>query len=80
MIKTWLVRVKGIWPDKLPGILWAYKTTTHTPIGETPFCLTYEHKVVIPREVGLTSHDEGKNEEAIRLQLDLLEEVRATAE
>ena len=36
-------------------------------------------------EVGLTSyrvdnHDERKNDEAMRLQLDLLEKVRATAE
>ena len=45
----------------------------------------YGSKAVIPTEVRLTSyrvgnHDERKNDEAIRLQLDLLDEVRATAE
>ena len=55
-----------------------------TPTGETPFRLTYRNKVVIPIEVGLTSyrvhnHDESRNDEAIRLQLDLVDEVRATA-
>ena len=62
-----------------------YRTTTYTPIGETPFRLTFGSKAVIPAEVGLTSyrlayHDEGKNEEGIRLQLNLLDEVRATME
>ena len=45
----------------------------------------YGSEAVIPIEVGLTSykvdnHDERKNDEAIRLQLDLVDEVRATAE
>ena len=55
------------------------------PRGETPFRLTYESEAVILTEVGLTSyrvhnHDESKNDEALRLQLDLVDEVRATAE
>ena len=55
------------------------------PTGETPFRLTYESEAVIPAKVGLTSyrvdnHDERRNDEAIRLQLDLVDEVRATAE
>ena len=41
--------------------------------------------MVIPVEVGLTSyrvenHDESKNDEAVHLQLDLIDEVRATVE
>ena len=41
--------------------------------------------MVIPAEVGLISyrvdsHDESKNDEAMFLHLDLLDEVRATAE
>ena len=76
---------KGIWPDELLSILWAYRTTVRTPTGETPFRLTYGNEAVIPAEVGLTSyrvhnHDEGRNDEAIRLQLDLVDEVRAIAE
>ena len=58
--------------------------TTRTPTGETPFRLTYGSEAVIPAEVGLTSyrvhnHDENKNGEAMRLQLDLVDEIRAAA-
>ena len=81
IIKTQLEGANGIWPEELPSILWAYRTTTRTPTGETPFQLTYESEAVIPAEVELTSykvhnHDESKNDEAIRLQLDLVDEVR----
>ena len=59
--------------------------TARTPTGETPFRLTYGNKAIIPAKIGLTSyrvdnHDEGKNDEAICLQLDLVDEVRAMAE
>ena len=85
IIKTRLEGVKGMWPDELPSVLWAYRTTTRTPTGETPFRLAYGSEAVIPAKVGLTSyrvdnHNEGKNDEAMRLQLDLVDEVRATAE
>ena len=84
IIKTRLDGVKGIWPEELPSVLWVYRTTTRTPTGETPFQLTYGNEVVIPAEIGLTSyevdnHDEARNDEAIRLQLDLVDEVRAIA-
>ena len=84
IIKNLLKGAKGIWLEELPSILWAYRTTARTPIGETPFRLTYRSEVVIPAEVGLTSfkvynHDESNNDEAIHLQLNLLDEVRATA-
>ena len=50
-----------------------------------PFWLAYGSEAVIPTKVGLTScrvkiHDKRRNEKAMRLQLDLLGEVRATAE
>ena len=85
IIKTRLEGAKGIWPEELLSIIWAYRTTARTPTGETPFWLTYGNEVVIPAEVGLTSyrehnHDESRNDEAIRLQLDLVDEVRATVE
>ena len=69
----------------MPSILWAYRTTTRTPTGETPFRLTYESEAVILAEVGLTSyrvhnHDESRNDETMRLQLDLIDEVRSAAE
>ena len=85
IIKTQLEGAKGIWPKELPSILWAYRTMAKMPIGETPFWLVYGSEAVIPAKVGLTSyrvgnHDEGRNDEAMRLQLDLLDEVRATVE
>ena len=54
------------------------------PTGETPFQLIYRSETVIPAEVELTSykvdnHDERKSNEAMCLQLDLVNEVRATA-
>ena len=85
IIKTWLEGAKGNWPDELPSILWAYWTTARTPIGETPFRLAYGSDIIIPAKVGLTSYRvknyaEEKNEEVIRLQLDLVDEIRATVE
>ena len=85
IIKTRLEGAKGIWPEELPSILWAYRTTTRTPTRETPFWLMYGSEAVIPAKIGLTSyrvhnHDEGRNDEAIHLQLDLVDEVRATVE
>jgi len=55
------------------------------PTRETPFRLTYRSEAVIPAKVGLTSyrvdnHDERKNDDAMHLQLDLVDEVRATTE
>ena len=37
IIKTRLEGAKGIWPDELPSVLWAYRTTARTPTKETPF-------------------------------------------
>ena len=72
IIKTQLEGAKGIWPEELPSILWAYKTTARTPTRKTPFRLTYGSEAVISTEVGLTSykvhnHDKNKNDEAMRL-------------
>ena len=58
---------------------------TRTPTGEPPFRLAYGSEVIIPAEVGLTSyrvenHNEGRNDEAMLLKLDLVDEVRAIAE
>ena len=88
IIKTRLEGAKGIWSDELPSILWAYCTTARTPTGKTPFRLAYGTDAVISTEVGLTSYQvenyskdkNGENEEALRLQLDLVDEVWATAE
>ena len=85
IIKTRLEGAKGIWPDELPSVLWAYRPTARTSTGETPFRLAYRADAVIPAEIGLTSYrvdsySEKTNEEELRLQLDLVDEVRTATE
>ena len=84
IIKTRLDDAKGAWPEELPNVLWAYRTTARTPTGETPFRLTYGIEAVIPVEVGVTSirrgtFNEGINDYELRLNLDCLDEVRDNA-
>ena len=60
-------------------------TTVRTPIRETPFKLAYGSEVVIPAEVYMASHRVKKyqakeNEVQLRLNLDLIDEVRMDAE
>ena len=52
IIKTQLEGAKGIWLEELPSVLWAYRTMTRVPTGETLFRLAYGSKVVILAEVG----------------------------
>ena len=66
IIKTRLEGAKGLWPEELSNVLWAYSTITRTPIGETFFQLMFGTKAVIPVEIGLISwktnnHDEDSN-------------------
>ena len=84
LIKFRLVGAKGAWPEELPNVLWVYRTTTRTPTGETPFNLTYGTEAVIPVEVGLTSlrrefFDEQDNDDQLKQNLDLMDEVRDQA-
>ena len=84
IIKTKLDDAKGAWPEELPNVLWAYRTTTRTPVGETSFRLTYRTEAVIPIEVGVTStrratFGEEGNDEELRINLDCLDEVRENA-
>ena len=72
MIKTRLEGVKGIWPDELPSVLWAYRRMIRTPTREKPFRLVFENEDVILVEVGLTNywishHIEERNEEEMCL-------------
>ena len=81
IIKARLEEVKGAWPEELPNVLWAYKTTARTSTGETPFRLTYGIEAVIPVEVGVTSmrreaFSEDSNDEQLRVSLDCLDKVR----
>ena len=85
IIKTRLEGVKGVWPNELPGVLWAYRTTVRTPIGETPFKLAYGSEAVIPAKVHMANHrvmmyQDKDNEEQLRLNLDLIDELRTDVE
>jgi len=55
IIKAKLDDAKGAWPEELPNVLWAYRTTARTPTRETPFRLTYGTEAVIPIEVGVAN-------------------------
>ena len=85
IIKTRLERAKGVWPNELPRVLWAYRTTVRTPTRKTPFKLAYGSEAIIPTEVLVANHrvmkyQDEENEEQLRLNLDLINEVRMDAE
>ena len=72
LIKTRLKGTKGIWPNEMPSVLWAYRMMARTPTREISFRLAYQSEAVIPAEVGLISyrvknHDENRNDEAMPL-------------
>ncbi|GKA70692.1 reverse transcriptase domain-containing protein [Tanacetum coccineum] len=73
----------GAWVEELPNVLWAHKTTPKMSNGETPFNLPYATKVVIPAEIGIltrrTIQRSDEDEEALRMNLNLLEERREIA-
>ena len=80
-LKTKLEDLKGKWVEYLPEVLWAYRTTQKTSTRETPFALAYGTEAVAPVEVGLKSlrielATAEHNDEALRLNLDLLDEKR----
>ena len=84
IIKTRLEGAKGVWPNELLGVLWAYRMTIRTPTEETPFKLAYGIEVIIPAEVHMANHrvmtyQDKDNEEQLRLNLDLIDEVKTDA-
>ena len=80
-LKTKLEDLKGKWVEYLPEVLWAYRTTRKSATQETPFSLAFSTEAVAPVEIGLKSPrielaSVEHNEEALRLNLDLLDEKR----
>ena len=80
-LKTKLEDLKGKWVEYLPEVLWAYRTTQESATRETPFTLAFDTEVVAPIEVRLKSPRiefaaVEHNDEALRLNLDLLDEKR----
>ncbi|GLU06784.1 hypothetical protein SLE2022_237810 [Rubroshorea leprosula] len=83
-IRPRLEQHKAKWADELNNVLWAYRTTSRTATGETPYHLAFGTEAVIPVEIGVpsfqvTHFDEGRNGQLLRENLDLLAEVREEA-
>lgn len=81
-LKTKLEALKGHWAKDLPEVLWSYRTTTRVATGETLFSLAFGSEAVIPVEIRLPTRrvenfDQQANDEALLLNLDLIEEKRA---
>ncbi|KAK0599335.1 hypothetical protein LWI29_004363 [Acer saccharum] len=69
-LKKRLEAEKSQWAEKLPEILWSYRTTPRRSTGETPFSLVYGSEAVIPIETRLsTARSENPNEEQNNLEL-----------
>ena len=67
--------------EYLPEVLWAYRTMRKFATQETPFALAFGTEAVAPVEIELKSprielESMEHNEEALRLNLDLLDEKR----
>ncbi|GKE49268.1 reverse transcriptase domain-containing protein, partial [Tanacetum coccineum] len=80
-VKARLDKGSKDWMEEIPHVLWAHRTMIKSSNGDTPFSLTYQTEAVIPTEIGMptlrtTEIDTVQNEEALKLNLDLLEEKR----
>ncbi|GJS39728.1 reverse transcriptase domain-containing protein [Tanacetum coccineum] len=72
------------WIEKVPHVFWAHRTMIKLSNGDTPFLLTYRTEAVIPVEIGMPTFrtekiDIVQNNEALEINLDLLEERREQA-
>jgi len=79
-----LGNAKGLWVEKIPEVLWAYRCTPQTSIGETPLSPTYGTNAMIQVKVGeptlqIQIEDFGINDEWLKIELDLLEELQEKA-
>ncbi|GKA31230.1 reverse transcriptase domain-containing protein [Tanacetum coccineum] len=69
------------WVEELPNVMWGHRKMPKTSNGETPYSLAYGTEVVIHAEIGIHTRRiiqrlEEENEEALWLNLNLLEEQR----
>ncbi|RDX87839.1 hypothetical protein CR513_30637, partial [Mucuna pruriens] len=68
-----------------PQVLWSYHTTPHSSTNETTFQLTFGMEAIIPVEIGEPSprtalFQPAENKDKLRVNLDLLQEVREVAQ
>ena len=79
VLKKRLDDAKGKWVEKLPHVLWIYRTTPRRSTGETPFSMTYRAEAVIPLEIGFptlrtSSFTPSNNNGLLEKCLDLIKE------
>ncbi|GJX18188.1 reverse transcriptase domain-containing protein [Tanacetum coccineum] len=83
-IKARLDERRKDWIGELSHVLWAHRTMIKSSNRETPFSLTYGTEAVIPAEIGMPTLrtaevDLTKNDEALEINLDLIEQKREQA-
>ncbi|GKB28147.1 reverse transcriptase domain-containing protein [Tanacetum coccineum] len=83
-IKAQLDERSKDWIEEIPHVLWAHRTLIKSSNGDTPFSLTYRTEAVIPTEIGMptlriTEIEIVQNDEALEINLDLLEERKEQA-
>nr|KYP75018.1 Retrotransposable element Tf2 [Cajanus cajan] len=84
-LKKRLGEAKGAWAEQLPEVLWAYRCTPQSTTQETPFRLVYGSDAMIPVEIREPSFrrahlDEPNNKAELRVNLDVVEDVRDRAQ
>ncbi|GKB99041.1 reverse transcriptase domain-containing protein [Tanacetum coccineum] len=72
------------WIEEISHVLWAHRTMIKSSNGDTPLSLTFGTEAVIPAEIGTPTLrtaeiDIVQNDEALEINLDLLEERREQA-
>ncbi|GJX52576.1 reverse transcriptase domain-containing protein [Tanacetum coccineum] len=83
-IKARLGKENKNWLEEISHVLWAHRTMIKSSNGDTPFSLTYGTEAVIPAEIGMPTFrtaevDVAENDEALEINLDLIEEKREQA-
>ncbi|GJS98197.1 reverse transcriptase domain-containing protein [Tanacetum coccineum] len=83
-IKARMGKENKNWMEEISHVLWAHRTMVKSSNGDTPFSLTYETEAVIPAEIEMPTFRTGevdvtKNDEALKINLELLEEKREQA-
>ena len=69
--------------DKIPRVLWAYRTTARRSTGISPLAITYWMEAIIPTEIGMptirSNVPEQENAELVLKNLDMVDELRELA-
>ncbi|RVW98947.1 hypothetical protein CK203_033742 [Vitis vinifera] len=75
---------KEKWVDELPGVLWAYRTTSKRPMEATPFALAYWMEAIIQTKIGMPTakiamQGQRDNDEELIRQLDWADKLGGNA-